>query len=180
MKFEDKDHIERITRETISYFMLFEKEVSVYQDNFSERIRLAESGDKDSVNRLLGYVRACMFKKELVDPLVADWLANNLYFYLIQGIDLKKALGLSETGRPKSTNQIRDLFYWEQVELYKFDGMSKLDAMILVAEDRERLYLQLKKMGEDHHYTPSGIATIDQCHKKGWRLVKQYLEETNR
>ena len=180
MKFENKDQIKRVARETIDFYRMPEAEYEVCLEDYAGLIKEADTGDKNSIDRLLAYVRYCMKSGKQIDQSVAKWLENSLYLYLNRGVDFKKALGLSETGRPKNGGNLRDMYYWMKVEEHKFDGLSKLDAMILVQENRQNLADTLSKMGDRDHQRVDGIATIDQCHKRGWRLVKEYLEKTKR
>lgn len=177
MRFESPEQITALANATKKHFDAVAHEVLVYLDDFSDRVALAESGDVDAVRKLLAYVRGCMMDVEAPDPMVAKWFAGCLYLHLNQGIPLEKSVGYaSEGGRPKvNGGMLRDIFYWEKVEIARLSEPNKMAAMAAVQEERLELLSQLEVMGEFHQEKPPGIPTIDKCHRRGAGLVERYL-----
>lgn len=173
--------VRELSKATKIHFGLFEKEVSVYLTDFTDRVKAAEGGDEIAGQKLLKYLRACLMSQQVPDPIVADWAARCIFEITHHGVDAGKAFSLSpEAGRPRTgPNHLRDLLTWEDVEVIRIEnGLSKIDSIAHYQSKRESLLRQLEKSGERGQVEE--ISTLEKMYRRGARLVKRYLAETGK
>lgn len=181
LKPKSVNEVKELSKATKDHFDLLSREVFVYLDDFSDRIKAANAGDVVAGEKLLRYLRGCLMSQQLPDPLVADWAARCIFEITQHGINPNKAFSLKpEAGPPNlGENNLRDLLTWEDVEVIRIEkGLNKTDSISLYQGRREKLVELIQETGEQAEVEEH--SSLAKMYRRGANLVKRYLEETGK
>ncbi|MCE7516564.1 hypothetical protein LZG37_00295 [Halomonas titanicae] len=177
----DINHAFRLYAGAVSeHFGLFDSEVAIVLQDFTERVNQAKAGDVIAAKKLLAYLRACLMSGEVPDSLVAQWAASCIFDVTHHDVSADKAFSLiPETGRPsKGGEQLVSLVTWEDVEVLRAtEGLNKTSAIAAHYEQRQLLATQMWLLHREQVQVPAE-ATLTRQYRQGARIVKRYIQET--
>lgn len=162
------------------HFKIYDSELYICLDDYTERVNQARSGDVVASKKLLSYLRSCLMGGKAPDKQVAQWAARCLFEITHHGISADKAFSLvTETGRPPSGgNRLTALLTWESIEVLRFtQGLNKTEAIAACHEQRISLAEHLWETSRER-IKVEAITTLTRQYRQGARIVKQYIEET--
>lgn len=162
------------------HFKIYESELDICLDDFTERVSQASSGDIVASKKLLSYLRSCLLGGKAPDKQVAQWAARCLFEVTHHGISADKAFSLvTETGRPPNGgNRLTALLTWESIEAIRSNqGLNKTEAIAAYHEQLISLAETLWETSRER-IKVEAITTLTRQYRQGARIVKQYIEET--